>query len=551
MIDTTGLGYRWGGAHDATAQYQRGDVVLKDGRVQRFDGTAFITIAEGQASATAPFGLLRAGTPAPLFATRDQELAIGPGGLPRFAHDAGRRGTAAMALAQVDFGNAASTIGPTDTNLALMRDGTVAIWGAGLGAGPAANRVQPARIGFPEAAGRITKLFAIRQTFYAIDEFGQLWGWGVNANGQLGIGSTLQIDRPVLLNGRGDLPANARIREISAGASYSAAFNALAISEEGEVWFAGANTTSVASGIPGTPTGNIIAWARIPLDVPIRTALTSGDANRPGTALIDTEGRVWFAGSAIFASNINNTAGTYPTHALWSLSTFKPVRAVKFQNNLRPDGVGGYLDNEYGSGVVFEDGTIATRIAAARLVEIRDPAFGSFPAHQFIPDSRITGVRDLLVFGGSRELAIALKHDGTVWATGAKGDLIPGYPNTNLWQQLVELGAQNIAMQGVAGVGTKALGFQRQDGSVAFIGNANSGHFGNGQSTTAWNGPAILPGPAQSFSLSGTLFDATNSLVSTFLMRDGALYTAGFGGGFMLGNDPTGNARLTPSVVLT
>lgn len=551
MIDTTGLGYRWRGAWDATVPYQRGDVVLKDGRVQRFDGAGFITIAEGQTSATAPFGLLRAGTPQPLVATRDQELAIGPDGLPRFAHDAGRRGSAAMALAQVDFGNAASTIGPTDTNLALMRDGTVAIWGAGLGAGPVATRVQPGRIGFPDAAGRIVKLYAIRQTFYAIDEFGQLWGWGVNANGQLGIGTTTQINHPVLLNGRGDLPADTRIREISAGASYSAAFNALAISQGGEVWFAGANTTSIASGIPGSPTGNITAWARIPIGVPIREALTSGDANRPGTALIDTESRVWFAGSAIFASNINNTAGTYPTHALWSLSTFKPVRTVKFQNNLRPDAVGGYIDNEYGSGVVFEDGTIAVRIAAARLVEIRDPAYGSFPAHQFIPDSRISGVRDLLVFGGAREVAVALKHDGTVWATGAKADLIPSYPNSNLWQQLSELGALNTAMQGVAGVGTKALGFQRQDGSVAFIGNANLGHLGNGQSTTAWSGPAILPGPVQSFTLSGTLFDATNTLVSTFLMRDGALYTAGFGGGFMLGNDPTGNARLTPSVVLT
>lgn len=550
MIDVTGLGYRWRGAYDATAFYQRGDVVRKDGRVQRFDGTAFLTVAEGQANATAPFGLLRTGAPAPFVAARDQELAIGPDGLPHFAHDAGRRGTAALALAQVDFGNAASTIGPTDTNLALMRDGTVALWGASLGAGPSASRVQPGRIGFPEAAGRIVKLFAIRQTFYAVDDQGQLWGWGVNANGQLGIGTTTQIDRPVLLNGRGDLPADVRIREVSAGASYSAAFNALAISDAGEVWFAGANTTSFASGIPGSPTGNITAWARIPLDVPIRAALTSGDANRPGTALIDTEGRVWFAGSAIFASNLNNTAGTYPTHALWALSTFKPVRAVKFQNNLRPI-TDGYVDNEYGSGVVFEDGTIATRIAAARLVEIRDPAFGSFPAHQFIPDSRITGVRDLLVFGGSRELAIALKEDGTVWATGAKADLIPGYPNSNLWQELSELGGQNIAMQGVSGVGTKALGFLRQDGSVAFIGNSNSGHFGTGQSTTAWNGPAILPGPVQSFTLSGTLFDATNSLVSTFLMRDGAIYTAGFGGGFMLGNDPSGNARLTPSVVLT
>jgi hypothetical protein len=551
MIDTSLLGYKWRGAFNANTAYKRGDVVRKDGVIQAFDGSSFGLMTAGQQSAPIN-GLLRTGSNAKLPGVEGQEIIAGADGLPEFQFDAGRRSNAAVALAKVDFGNCGYEMGTPTTNAAIMTDGSVMAWGTGdtLGVGAATTRFRPVRVAFPKDTGRIVKLFASVLTTYAIDAHGRLWGWGGNANGQLGIGNTISQPNPVLLNGRGQLPANAKVVEVIAGVSYQPGYMTIALTDTGEAYFAGLNTTD-ASGTGGPATIN--AWTRIPIDAFIVSGLVSGDTARPGTTLIDDQGRAYFAGNSAFTSSINNTAGTGIGPALWTVSEHKPVKSISFRNNFTVVSSTSRA-NEYGSGVVFQDGTIATRLNAVRSQEIRDLSYPGVAAHQFVPDSRIDNIDDLIV-GGGREFAIALKKDGTVWAVGRKTDFMgAAYPRDNEWEQITELGSNNVKMQGITGYNEMLIGFLKSDGTAAFIGSASgkvSGVAGDGFNTIGFVGPTVMNRKIIDFTIAGRLWLSECTLYSTFLCDDGSVFTTGFGGNFTLGNEYASANRLTPSIVIT
>lgn len=551
MIDTTKLGYKWRGNFDPATNYKRGDVVRKDGIIQRFTGSSFVVMTKGQQSAPTPNSLFRAGSNAPLTKAVGQELAVGIDGLPEARFDVGRRSNAAIALPKTYFRNSSLYHGGTDTNTAVMSDGSIMMWGASRGIGTTSGtRLRPVEIPFPRDAGRMVKHFALRADFFSIDQYGRLWGWGANRNGCLGVGDTAARDLPVLLNGLGDIPANARFVDVEMGAAYSTGQATIAITETGEAYFAGYSFSLNSSALT-------LDWTRIPVDAHIVGANVSGSSisgNR-GNAVIDAEGRAYFSGGTGYTARITNQSANQPQPTLWNLSTFKPVKAIQFSDDFYVSGTT-TRSGRYGSSVVFQDGTIATRQRDVRSIDIRDPAFTSTVSDnlQFYPDERIDNISELFVAGSQREVAVAMKNDGTVWATGRKSNLVTGYLNTNEWEQITELGDKNIKMVAANENGTYCFCFLRSDGTVGFIGHGGNGHPGAGRFVSAQFQETITRRPIIDVSLSGLLGGSGLTTVATFLQADGTLLTSGSNSSARLGNVATtssGASRAVPSPVIT
>ena len=134
-------------------------------------------------------------------------------------------------------------------NFALDADGQVWSWGAnfrgGLGnAGDARSRSRPERIQFGASPGlRINTIAAGSGYALALDETGQLWAWGRNTNGQLGLGNVAfgPTPEPVAL----DMSAfaGAELLMISANGEH-----VLVLDERGRLWGWGSNQNGQLSG---------------------------------------------------------------------------------------------------------------------------------------------------------------------------------------------------------------------------------------------------------------------------------------------------------------
>jgi alpha-tubulin suppressor-like RCC1 family protein len=119
-------------------------------------------------------------------------------------------------------------------SLARAKDGTVTAWG-GLGSGPLSSRTGPAgaesKVAVPVASleGSLA-LAGGRRHALALRSDGTVLAWGENQAGQLGDGTTITRDAPVLvMDGTG-----APLRGITAVATYQD--GSLALGSDGTVW---------------------------------------------------------------------------------------------------------------------------------------------------------------------------------------------------------------------------------------------------------------------------------------------------------------------------
>jgi len=130
----------------------------------------------------------------------------------------------------------------TNHTLFLKEDGTV--WAAGnnahgqLGDGTNINRNTPVQVG--ATSGRplenIVRIAAGANHSVAIDENGNVFAWGLNSNGQLGIGNVLAQSRPVQVLNNTRVAHISDIINVSAGTSHT-----LLLRADGTVWAMGRN----------------------------------------------------------------------------------------------------------------------------------------------------------------------------------------------------------------------------------------------------------------------------------------------------------------------
>ncbi|MCL2818317.1 MAG: hypothetical protein FWD41_01095, partial [Actinomycetia bacterium] len=116
-------------------------------------------------------------------------------------------------------------------SLALAADGSLWAYGYNnsgqLGVGSHATQSLPVEVSDLADSGQLGAVTAIAaggSHSLALDAQGALWAWGANANGQLGIGTTVEQTRPVKL----DTPADKVLTAFAAGRQHSLAFARIA-----------------------------------------------------------------------------------------------------------------------------------------------------------------------------------------------------------------------------------------------------------------------------------------------------------------------------------
>lgn len=121
-------------------------------------------------------------------------------------------------------------------SLAKRPDGTVWVWGLNTygqhGVGDTTTRNMPVRIsGLPT----IQAVDAANNQSFAISTAGEVWAWGANSSGQLGIGDVSGTTTPVRLDAFAPT-TSVKIAAIAAGSGH-----VLALSTSGEIWAWGRN----------------------------------------------------------------------------------------------------------------------------------------------------------------------------------------------------------------------------------------------------------------------------------------------------------------------
>ncbi|TQM63327.1 RCC1 domain-containing protein [Klugiella xanthotipulae] len=174
--------------------------------------------------------------------------------------------------------------------LALKEDGTVWTWGynygyygLGLGAGKPAYVLVPTQITFPAGTGKIVHIQAGWASGYAVDEHGNMWGWGGGHYYRLGNGTTKNYNAPVRINAVGDT-GYVRINHFSYPGR-----SAVAVKADGTAMYWGYN----GHGNSGNGT---TGYVKTPTNIGI-TNIARALAAPQTTHLVRKDGTIWSAGS--------------------------------------------------------------------------------------------------------------------------------------------------------------------------------------------------------------------------------------------------------------
>jgi len=203
-------------------------------------------------------------------------------------------------------------------NLAIDTQGRLWAWGENtygqLGDGTSTHRSIPVQVndGVKMNGAKVIAASAGNSSGFAIDEFNNLWAWGLNGtSGALGDGTDTNRSIPVQVNADGRM-GNGKVKSVSAGS-----FHALAIDEYDNLWVWGANTYGqLGDGNMGsTRNRNTPFW--------LNTDGRMGDAKVVGAAggnthclAIDEQGRLWTWGHNVNGELGDGTSGSAANRSL-------------------------------------------------------------------------------------------------------------------------------------------------------------------------------------------------------------------------------------------
>lgn len=172
---------------------------------------------------------------------------------------------------------------------AITLEGNVYCWGDNeqgqLGNDSTTDSVYPVPV---EAPGGVnfTSIVAARYHTLAIDESGQVWGWGSNAAGQLGVGTSTNSTVPVLVEGFDGVS----IEKVSTGIAHT-----LALDVNGQIWAWGNNSSGRLG--DGTETDRLLP---VQIAGPQNIVFNDIAAGVFHSIALDTNGQAWAWGSNTF-----------------------------------------------------------------------------------------------------------------------------------------------------------------------------------------------------------------------------------------------------------
>jgi alpha-tubulin suppressor-like RCC1 family protein len=160
----------------------------------------------------------------------------------------------------------------------------------------------PAAVSMPPGV-TFTELAAGGESALALDSQGRVWSWGLNADGELGNGTTTNSSIPV----QAMMPSGTTFTSMALGS-----FNSLALDTTGRAWSWGSNQSGElgtgTTGGPKTCNGNI-PCSPVPVAVamPPGTTFSTVSAGEVNDQALDSNGDAWTWGSNISGQLGNGT----------------------------------------------------------------------------------------------------------------------------------------------------------------------------------------------------------------------------------------------------
>lgn len=526
----------WRGEYDAALTYARQDVV-------HFDGTAFICLIDDtndvEPSTGVPFWqVFAAGVPTTNLAPAGTLYYVDAGGelapLTADAADAGKLlvfGDDGLPSWQVSSNRPAlrvkrleKTPSRMSHHRVIMENGDVRAWGLGssyqLGQGDTTTTRQiPATVALPPGAPDIVETFSdSSNNSWAIDSEGDLWGWGVNRNGSLGLGDTTFRGVPVCLtkfdDSQNSLFGKKAVKVAIKNTPNTTSNSTLVLCDDGTVHAAGANSDSQLG--DGTTTArSFFSQLAIVSDI---IDIQGSDERLTAYFALKSNGEVFSWGRG--AQNVLGHGSTANTTIPTKIMALDNINIVKMS-------VGsvhaGYIDDEnnlYMVGTNTTYGNLGLGDLTNRLV----PEFVS-------PD-----VAEVYARGnGVNTRTFIIKTDGTLQAAGSGSEFASGINDTaahssNFINCLKTLdgGATTLVMDNIVEIQQQSntVVARDADGILWGVGYSGTGALGYGgiAATTAFFREVLLHRHnVDSYAVQGN----ATTVALHILTEDGQLYISG------------------------
>jgi alpha-tubulin suppressor-like RCC1 family protein/PKD repeat protein len=353
----------------------------------------------------------------------------------------------------------ASMVSAGDTWSAAISNGQLYTWGRNvegeLGLGFQSTQVPtPTAVKSNPLLTTVTGVTAGLITAYAIDPSGQAWGWGINEHGQRGNGnqfSDVYLPTPAPIPG----PTNV----VSVGAAFD---HALALTSDGTVWGWGESP-----GL-GLDSGDnfFVQYAPVILSTPAHVVKVV--AGYRFSLLVTSDGTVYSVG--------NNVSGQLGL----------PDRYVPTWQAI--PGLSGIVDVAVSEGVGSEFTLALDR--TGHVFVFGDNVQGElgngtpqFPLSTSTP-TEVAGLDGVIQVAAGGAFALAMKRDGTVWAWGAASFGVLGIGGVTSGNGVVAVPSQ-VAFSAATEIVQIAAGFQHSlaidsDGNVWVWGEDSLGALGTG-----------------------------------------------------------------------
>lgn len=347
----------------------------------------------------------------------------------------------------------------------------------------------------------------------AVASDGRVWGWGGNSGGELGDGTTISRNSPVLVP---RVQGMKRIVKVGTGQTFT-----LALDEAGCLWGWGANSYNVLS-----PSSTY--RFTIPVKLDFKTPISDFSCGNGHVIATDRWGKIWTWGyngyGQLGLGHTNAVASPTELSRPPGMGEIVSTAASNY-STYGIDSAGKVWSWGYNYNGVLGDGTVTNR---------------SVP----VAVSLSSGLPAIRSIGSKDGHVIAIGTNGTVWTWGYNGYGQLGTGNSNYSYTPVSI-SSGFALGTQVAAGTYHSMVISQTGAVWTWGYNGDGQLGSGSTTNSYS-PINTSASASWNSLIGVSAGANHSLA---LKSDGSLWS--WGGNFsgQLGHGDT-SSQTVPTRLL-